>query len=378
MIPKQKYNEFLEKIQTGHPDWSRERCKKFLTNEIFAAFAEPQAQDNEIAGEYKKIEQMAIFNAGVHWNSYTKQNQLFTIEDLDQIVKNTNALIKTGMAKPPMKLGHNEEQTLLQADGYPAAGYAKFLQRIGDTIYADVDYVPKKIYDLIKLHAYDDISSEILMNYEHPITGENIGYILKAIALLGDQWPEVKGLGSILSRYNDQKNEKNQFAVMTFAAKNLQEVKIMKEKYTKEEACKRAPCCKDMILKFCTDNKTETIMYDKLAEIVSKNQSAKFAEDANAEQPVCVDGYKWSVEKQICEPANHDADMTKPDEQKMCPPGWKYDAGVSHCVKIEEATTNAAGQGASGEGQKKKKTVKEMFAEVMKSAGKTIDDKKEY
>jgi hypothetical protein len=140
-----------------------------------------------------KIESVPIFQSG------TWKGQTYTIEDLDEIVRNTNALIKARLHEPPIKLGHNENQKkLLEESGLPAFGYVEKLYRIGDQIFADFIDVPDKLINWITLRHYDKVSSEIYLDYEHPKTNEKIGKVLRAVALLGADIPAVKGLGSIM------------------------------------------------------------------------------------------------------------------------------------------------------------------------------------
>jgi len=101
--------------------------------------------------------------------------------------------------KPFLKLGHNEMQTLLEADGLPAAGWIENLRKVGSKLVADFVGVPKAIYELIKVGSYRTVSSEIYWNFG--LDGEKYPYLLKAVAILGADIPAVSTLKDIMSLY---------------------------------------------------------------------------------------------------------------------------------------------------------------------------------
>jgi hypothetical protein len=127
----------------------------------------------------------------------------FGPDDLDTIVASFRAL--TGDAslnyEPPAKLGHADKQQLLQADGYPAAGWVAGLRRVGGKVVADLKAVPKKVAAVIKAGGYKKVSAEVYRDYE--IGGRRYDIVLKAVSFLGADIPAVKTLGDIVAQYEE-------------------------------------------------------------------------------------------------------------------------------------------------------------------------------
>lgn len=140
-----------------------------------------------------EIGDVEIFRVGT-WNG-----DRYSVNDLDSIVKNFDSLREK--IKPPVKLGHNEDQELLVKDGLPAAGWITGLKRIGDRLIATIKHVPKVIYEIVKNRGYARVSSEIYPNYQD--NGINYGPVLRAIAFLGSDIPSVDSLADIRSIYKE-------------------------------------------------------------------------------------------------------------------------------------------------------------------------------
>jgi hypothetical protein len=294
-----------------------------------------------------KIENVPIFQAG------TWKGQTYTIEDLDEIVRNTNSLIKAGLHEPPIKLGHNENQKkLLEESGLPAFGYVERLYRIGDQIFADFIDVPDKLVDWIALRHYDKVSSEIYLDYEHPKTGEKIGKVLRAVALLGADIPAVKGLGSIMYHNED----KQKIKVISFEDKNLEEVNTMTiRKWTLDEIKRAIPCCFDFVKKYMEEKKKEYLDGDELAEVLAKKrfQEAKEGDEKEEPQPECPEGYKWDANLGKCVRLDE-----KQEDRPVCPKGYKWDEEQQRCVPIAEEKEKKEEQPKEKEQVEKKEEVK--------------------
>src|SRR3990167_797091 len=101
--------------------------------------------------------------------------------------------------KPPLKLGHAEDQKMLQKDGLPAAGWVSALYRVGEKLLADFIDIPEKIWKLIENKAYKNVSSEIFWNIE--IDGTLYRRMLAGVALLGADMPAVTNLAGIQALY---------------------------------------------------------------------------------------------------------------------------------------------------------------------------------
>lgn len=142
--------------------------------------------------ETNNIKGVEIFSAGT-WNG-----DEYTIEDLQGMVEAFDKN-KTSV-RPFLKLGHDENQALLQKDGFPAAGWIDRLYIIGEKLVADFSSIPKTIYELITSKAYRNVSSEIYCNVN--IGEESYKYMLGAVALLGADTPGVMNLADIMAMYS--------------------------------------------------------------------------------------------------------------------------------------------------------------------------------
>lgn len=125
----------------------------------------------------------------------------FTEDDLDEIAA-TYAATKD-LLSPPLKLGHDDNQKLLQADGYPAAGWLSNVRRVGQKLLADLLKVPATIADLMDAGAYRNRSVELDANYE--IGGKQYDIALTGMALLGADLPAVENLADITAWYKRQR-----------------------------------------------------------------------------------------------------------------------------------------------------------------------------
>lgn len=152
-----------------------------------------EKENLNIEPQLHSIEDLEIFESG-NW-----RGDVYTEQDLDEIVE---AFSHTREAlKPHLKLGHSDKQTLLQKDGYPAAGWITGLKRSGKKLLATVENIPDKIYDLIQKKAYGRISSEIYWNLK--LNDKKHRRALRAVALLGGDTPEVHSLNDFINLYTE-------------------------------------------------------------------------------------------------------------------------------------------------------------------------------
>lgn len=143
------------------------------------------------------INDVEIFQAG-NWNGDT-----YTEKDLDDIVQSYQEI--GSVMKPYVKLGHDKEQKLLQANGYPSAGWITGLKRSGEKLLADFKSVPAKIKQLIDAKAYGRVSSEIYWNLKNG--DKTYPKVLKAVALLGGDTPAVGTLDDFINLYTESEFE---------------------------------------------------------------------------------------------------------------------------------------------------------------------------
>lgn len=200
--PGESKNDFISRFMENpamveeYPDEKQRRAvadTKFKEMEM----DEEKPEKEEKPDEKKKLfslDEVEIFEAG-KWNgdSYSEQ-------DLDDMVA---AFMETkGLLKPYLKLGHAPNQTLLQKDGLPAAGWITELKRKGKKLLAKIENMPEKIYTLIKNRAYGRVSSEIFWNLK--LNGKQHRRALKAVALLGANTPEVTSLDDFIALYTTE------------------------------------------------------------------------------------------------------------------------------------------------------------------------------
>lgn len=139
-----------------------------------------------------EIKGCEIFATGTwHGDKYSE-------EDLDHMVE---AFPLVGY-RPPVKLGHTEKQKLLKDSGLPAAGWIEKIYRNGKKLLADISSIPQKVYELIEKKAYDRISAEVYWDFDDTVNKKKWPRVLKAIALLGAEVPEVTTLDSISALYD--------------------------------------------------------------------------------------------------------------------------------------------------------------------------------
>lgn len=157
--------------------------------------ARNEAAIDKAIAEAEKLEELKgveILRAGVI------RGREYKATDLQEIAENTNRLIKEELHNPPGKLGHDDSQAFARASGLPATGWVERLRVIGDKLVADFADVPKLVMRAMREKLFRKISSEIYFDFPHPKTGDIMGKVLRAVAFLGADIPEVKGLGDYL------------------------------------------------------------------------------------------------------------------------------------------------------------------------------------
>lgn len=134
-----------------------------------------------------------IFAMG-KWNASTGPIEV-TSTMLDDAVNAYNELnSKISGYAIPIKLGHNKMV------GAPAYGYAENVRRQGNTLIADFNDVPPEIVDAIEKKRYNAVSVELWPKVQY--ADKVFPNVLSGVALLGAEWPAVKGLKP-LSAFGD-------------------------------------------------------------------------------------------------------------------------------------------------------------------------------
>ena len=220
--------------------------------------SESLAEDSE--PETQNLENIEIFQSGV-WKDVEYTNQ-----DLDEIAANFIKLKE--LIKPPVKLGHNEEQELVAKDGMPSAGWITNLKRVGNKLVADINDVPRKIAQIVKNRGYARISSEIYTNLKDS-QGTVHGKVLKAIAFLGGDIPHLKSLDDIVAQYDGLDNE---YRSVIFMADPKEEVK---EEETKTEEEEKKEEEKEETTETTEEEEKEESADEKLEEEVDETKEDK-------------------------------------------------------------------------------------------------------
>lgn len=154
--------------------------------------------------------------------------EIFEFSDsgvLDVILSNFDKL--KDKLTPPLKLGHDEEQALVQNSGFPAAGWITALKRKAATnkLLAYFSNVPEVIIKLIESGAYKRISAELYNNYIDPQTKEEYGPTIRAASILGADIPKIKTLEDLVVIYH---SDKQPYKILT-EENNMNPVKKLEE-----------------------------------------------------------------------------------------------------------------------------------------------------
>lgn len=159
------------------------------------------AKSNSGELETEDFPDVRIFEAGT-WVGMSGKETTYTLDDLEQIARDFNALEKQNAIEAPVKLGHDDGQPLLKTDGLPAAGWLSNYRVKGKFLLADLKQVPKKIAQLIRAGGYRRVSAEIVRNFKSA-TGKVCPMMIEGLALLGEKHPAVGNLGDIIAaRYS--------------------------------------------------------------------------------------------------------------------------------------------------------------------------------
>lgn len=153
--------------------------------------------DGDGPGGTYALRGIPVFRAGDH------RGKEYTDADLEDMARNF-ALACAGedaCYRVPIVLGHSEDQAVLRAilssSDIPAGGWAAACWADGGTLYADAERVQPELARLVRTGAYREVSAEV---YDEPPPGMPAGCrgkMLRRIAFLGAEPPEVKGLGGI-------------------------------------------------------------------------------------------------------------------------------------------------------------------------------------
>jgi len=216
-LPKHAQEIWIAAYNSAYEQYEKDEAKAAAT--AWAAVKHSYKQDKD--GNWVKLEESTLETVDIDdveilavgkWKGSKEVN--ITKDAIPAFVSSFNELTTNPKLnyEPPVKLGHDENQKLLQADGYPAAGWISSLKAKGDILVASFKSVPKKLGGLIKAGAYKKVSAEFYQDYE--IGGKKYPWVLRAVSLLGADVPAVKTIADIQALYSEQ-NEPEPVIIFT-------------------------------------------------------------------------------------------------------------------------------------------------------------------
>lgn len=140
-----------------------------------------------------------IFQAG-SWTSSVGITTEYSEAELKQCAEDTNALVKNKHLEPPLKIGHNEKQTLMD-DEHPSLGWLHNFRVKAGKLICDIKDVPQKLADLIGTGAYKKRSCEFFFDYYDESAKKKFKRIVAGLALLGAKLPALGSLKDIEGLY---------------------------------------------------------------------------------------------------------------------------------------------------------------------------------
>lgn len=225
------------------------------------------------------IKQVPTVKVG-EWTDMNGRSVKFTVDDLDNIAKNTNALLKTHLLEPFVKLEHSDDQLFAKLSGMPNAGLVVNAYRIGDVLFTDLEGIPEQLMEWVTERKYNAISPEVDLAFEHPTTKEDIGKVLRAVSFLGTAHPAMKGMGSIV--YHKQDNGKESVK-MTFAEADLTEANESMKTWFIADVERFFPCCIDFAKAYFAEKKVESLDSGELAVMLTEARVRKLMDDKPAD-----------------------------------------------------------------------------------------------
>lgn len=133
-----------------------------------------------------------IFDEGT-WNE-----QGFTAEQIEGIIRDTNALQTIGELSPFVRVDHDDDNAwanFIRRTGI-SLGWLKNIRRVGTQVWADFEAVPMMLARLIEAKGFRKVSSELWWNFRDS-KGNQYEWVIQAAALLGAKLPAVTTLADV-------------------------------------------------------------------------------------------------------------------------------------------------------------------------------------
>lgn len=233
-MPFAKWPDFdacvLEQTEKGHSEDSAKRICGAIKARIEKNTAEitniklsdsesqyiNNIMTNKIIKTFADLNNVEIFAIG-NWN---KDN--YTHSDLNEMIDNFGKLRE--IVKPYAKIGHSEDQKLLNSEGLPAAGWVDSIKMVGNKVVATFKDVPRVVKDLIDKKAYRRVSAEIYPKYKNPADGKIYRNVLRAVAFLGGETPAVETLSDIQALYSARNDANNEFKIYNIDIETINKI----------------------------------------------------------------------------------------------------------------------------------------------------------
>lgn len=273
----------------GGPYPTREEAEKRL-----AQVEKAKRAEGNLA--HQKIEGVEIFAKGT-WTDSQGRQMTFTDEDLDQMITNFD---KVGAkVRPFLKIGHQARSGYTDAQNQEgtgeeaALGWVTRLWREGDKILADVSNVPRRLVQLAQAGAFPRVSSEITK-----VKDLAEGWILRAVALLGQSPPAIDTLEGLANLYTalDTGEEVHAFD-QEVDLKNRQEDRTMSDDKRLEELMAQVQELKGQVQTFQAEKEALEGQVAERDESIQKLQGDLDARDVEARKEKAVQAFQAAVEK---------------------------------------------------------------------------------
>jgi hypothetical protein len=231
--------------------------------------------------KFAEIKKFHIFTAG------TPETKDFTEEVLDEMIGKFEELKEGESArlKPVLKVTHSEDQeSIWKKIGVLGSGFVSALYREGKKLYADIKNVPDIIADALNNGDINDQPSvEIYKDFEDA-EGNKHGRVLRAVSLLVDDIPKVKGLEGFASVY--QEKIAPEYTGMMAFKEDGQEIDTfaipLKEDLVLEEKTKAAKEDLWKVAGWRVEDKMDEIMKENISSEEKKKQLQALITDATS------------------------------------------------------------------------------------------------
>jgi len=197
--PGEKESDFVGRCISALKKADPERDDKQIQAMCYGSWREAKKLSEPETYDINDKELVAVGT----WNTMDGKLNI-TEKDIDAIMESYNEINKTGIRKIPIKLGHDDDQKLLQKDGYPTAGWVENLRKKSVDnvlkIVGDLKAIPNKVHTIIQNKGFVNVSPELSRNFTYLNTGKKYKWLFNRLALLGIDQP-AQDLDELVKAY---------------------------------------------------------------------------------------------------------------------------------------------------------------------------------